>query len=386
MNRLLISLLAIFSAVSASAQFTYQDAGTSDILLPAMRNSINARTEIIIPQVNGYNVYKADLHVHTICSDGRVTPDYRVKEAWRDGLDIMAIADHMEYRRYERRFIDYLQEYFPEAVSVTHNSVDAAEIKVDLNYSVKWAQKYEKEYPVLIIPAAEITRSEGHYNALFSTDNNLIPNSDPLQAIRNAKAQDCLIQHNHPGKRRESVDMSEFEKAVYAEGLIDGIEVMNGNEFYPKIIDRALEYGVFMSSNTDLHATSEPDYEGTKIGRNMTFILAKEKTFEAIREALEAQRTISYSFDRLAGEESLLKDFFCSCVSFSVVSRNEKKGTTTYTVTNTSSIPFIIRIPGGNPKWIDPFTSTMLTASDLRLEVVNMWCGENSHPMVDVKF
>ena len=384
MNRLLISLLAIFSAVSASAQFTYQDAGTSDILLPAMRNSINARTEIIIPQVNGYNVYKADLHVHTICSDGRVTPDYRVKEAWRDGLDIMAIADHMEYRRYERRFIDYLQEYFP--VSVTHNSVDAAEIKVDLNYSVKWAQKYEKEYPVLIIPAAEITRSEGHYNALFSTDNNLIPNSDPLQAIRNAKAQGCLIQHNHPGKRRESVDMSEFEKAVYAEGLIDGIEVMNGNEFYPKIIDRALEYGVFMSSNTDLHATSEPDYEGTKIGRNMTFILAKEKTFEAIREALEAQRTISYSFDRLAGEESLLKDFFCSCVSFSVVSRNEKKGTTTYTVTNTSSIPFIIRIPGGNPKWIDPFTSTMLTASDLRLEVVNMWCGENSHPMVDVKF
>ena len=175
MNRLLISLLAIFSAVSASAQFTYQDAGTSDILLPAMRNSINARTEIIIPQVNGYNVYKADLHVHTICSDGRVTPGYRVKEAWRDGLDIMAIADHMEYRRYERRFIDYLQEYFPEAVSVTHNSVDAAEIKVDLNYSVKWAQKYEKEYPVLIIPAAEITRSEGHYNALFSTDNNLIP-------------------------------------------------------------------------------------------------------------------------------------------------------------------------------------------------------------------
>jgi hypothetical protein len=118
----------------------------------------------------------------------------------------------------------------------------------------------------------------------------------------------------------------------------------------------------------------------------MTFILAKEKTLESIREALEAKRTICYSYDRFAGEESLLKDLFNACVSFSLISKNEKKGTTTYTVTNTSSIPFIIRIPGGNPKWIDPFTSTMLTVSDLRLEVVNMWCGENSHPMVDVKF
>ena len=28
----------------------------------------------------------------------------------RDGLDIMAIADHMEYRRYEKRFIEFLTE------------------------------------------------------------------------------------------------------------------------------------------------------------------------------------------------------------------------------------------------------------------------------------
>lgn len=386
MNRLLISLLAIFSAVSASAQYTYPDAYGTDIQYPAMRNTVNGRKEIVIPQVNGYNVYKADLHVHTICSDGRVTPGYRVKEAWRNGLDIMAIADHLEYRRYERRFIAYLQEYFPEAVKVTHNSVDASEIMVDLNYSLKWAQKYAKEYPVLIIPAAEITRSEGHYNALFSIDNNIIPNSDAIQAIRNAKAQGCLIQHNHPGKRRESVEMSEFEKAVYAEGLVDGIEVMNGNEFYPKVIDRALEYGLFMSSNTDLHATSEADYEGAVIGRNMTFILAKEKTLESIREALEAKRTISYSFDRLAGEESLLKDFFNSCVSYSVVSRNEKKGTTTYTLTNLSSLPFVVSNPGGNPKWVAPFTTVMITTGDLRLEVVNMWCNQNTHPIVEVKF
>ena len=28
------------------------------------------RAEMILPQINGYNIYKADLHVHTFYSDG----------------------------------------------------------------------------------------------------------------------------------------------------------------------------------------------------------------------------------------------------------------------------------------------------------------------------
>ena len=36
------------------------------------------RREIFLPKVNGYNVYKADLHIHSIYSDGHVTPDGRV--------------------------------------------------------------------------------------------------------------------------------------------------------------------------------------------------------------------------------------------------------------------------------------------------------------------
>ena len=49
------------------------------------------RQEITIPQILGYNVYTADLHTHTIYSDGNVTPELRVREAWQDGLDILAI-------------------------------------------------------------------------------------------------------------------------------------------------------------------------------------------------------------------------------------------------------------------------------------------------------
>ena len=55
------------------------------------------RTEIVLPQVKGYNCYKGDFHVHTTYSDGRLNPAARVIEAWLDGLDIVAITDHYEH-------------------------------------------------------------------------------------------------------------------------------------------------------------------------------------------------------------------------------------------------------------------------------------------------
>ena len=39
------------------------------------------RTEIILPQVKGFNCYKGDFHIHTMYSDGNVTPAARVSEA-----------------------------------------------------------------------------------------------------------------------------------------------------------------------------------------------------------------------------------------------------------------------------------------------------------------
>ena len=69
------------------------------------------RTEIILPKVNGLNVYKADLHTHSIYSDAELTPEQRVKEAWFDGLDIFAMTDHVEYRRHEPKMLQFLKGY-----------------------------------------------------------------------------------------------------------------------------------------------------------------------------------------------------------------------------------------------------------------------------------
>ena len=101
MKKILSVALATIAAISASAQMTYPDAVNKDINRHSIRYSRGARTEIVLPQVNGYNIYKADLHTHSAFSDGSVLPEYRVKEAWVDGLDVMAVTEHIEYRSLE---------------------------------------------------------------------------------------------------------------------------------------------------------------------------------------------------------------------------------------------------------------------------------------------
>ena len=382
MKKILFIVIALLSALGAEAQYTHLDSDNKDVLRVTRRVNNGARKEIVIPQVNGYTVYKVDLHNHTLFSDGKVTPEWRVEEAWQDGLDALAITDHIENRPYVIRIPKYLNGVEVKVEKET-------EISVDLNASVKLAQIQAAKLNMLLIPGSEISRpykTVGHLNALFTTDNNAIPAKDPLQALRNAKAQGALVQFNHPGTGRTSLDLTEFEINAYKEGLIDGIEIFNNNGFYPKAIDRALEKGLFMSANTDVHVTTDRAYAGAALPRNMTLILAKEKTLDAMKEALLAHRTIAYSFDQMAGEESLLKALFSACVSTEFI-RTDSKGRRIYNMTNMSSLPFAVTVDDSNPIWIDPFSTVPLKISSDQQEVriVNMWCGEDAHPTIQMK-
>ena len=110
------------------------------------------RTDIILPVVKGYNCYKADLHVHTIFSDGNLSPDERVDEAWQDGLDILAITDHIETRRQERDMLKFLKGFTggeaKKAINanVIRKSATEEGILADLNLPVKLAQNAAKAY------------------------------------------------------------------------------------------------------------------------------------------------------------------------------------------------------------------------------------------------
>ena len=396
MKKLILLLAAVVAAMGAEAQYYYPDATNPDLMRHTERDN-RQRKEFILPQVNGYNVYKADLHTHSIFSDGSVTPEFRVQEAWYSGLDVMAVTEHVEYRPYEGKMINFLKGYVPDGTKAFNNSIigkaaDERGIQTDLNYAIKLAEAAAAGYGITIIPGTEITRAPetiGHYNALFTKDNNTIYAKDPMQSIRNAKAQGAIIMQNHPGWRRTTLDMMEFEDKVYGANLIDGIEIMNSDEFYPRAITRALENKFFMSSNTDIHGSTSEDYVIAGNGhRNMTFIFAQENTLEALREAMEARRTLAYSHGTLAGEESLLVDLFKASVATKVI-QTASNGTKTIQLTNNSSIEYLVRIGNANPFYIKPFTSVRTSVSKsgkLALKVENMWCGEDAHPVVEWQF
>ena len=395
----LLFFAALLMASAASAQTHYQDAGNPE-LLRHHQDKTRQRREIILPEVNGYTVFKADLHTHSIFSDGSVTPEFRVQEAWHDGLDVMAVTEHLEYRPYEQKMINHLGALLPEGTKATNTNIigtgktDKDGIKSDLNYPVRLAEAAAKGYGLTIIPGIEITRTPetiGHFNALFTKDNNTIHDTDPLQAFRNARAQGALVMNNHPGWRRKNLDMSEPERKAYAEKLIDGVEVMNTGEFYPGVIDQAIEQKVFMASNTDVHGSTVEDYQFTGEGlfRNMTFILAKDNSLESLKEALKACRTLAYSFGTIAGEESLLKAFFKASIATKVVYTNPSNGNRTVRLTNTSSIPYTFRIGGGNITTLKAFSSVQTTVAKdgkIVVKVENMWSGKDSHPEVELTF
>lgn len=377
MRRIIAILAGMSLCAGLSAQTHYVDSDNKDMLRPFTVTGAE-RTEIVLPQVNGYNVYKADLHIHTFYSDGQVSPQFRVSEAWRDGLDVIAITDHIEYRVHDAYMAEYLD--------VKRHEDDK---KVDFNVSMRIAQKDAPAYGITVIPGTEITRDAvtvGHYNVLFSTDNNLIYDDDPLVAIRNAKAQGALVMHNHPGWRHTDMVPSAFEQKVYAEGLIDGIEIMNTDEFYPQAIDRALQHGFFMSSNTDVHGATADEYLARGYYRNMTFILAEENTLEALREALEQRRTLAYSYGMIAGEEGLLKDFFNASVICRVLQADED-GTKRVALTNNTSLSYYLRFGDDNPILLAPFTTLRFTTDkdgNLEFVVENMWMSGNGHPQMKI--
>jgi hypothetical protein len=262
---------------------------------------------------------------------------------------------------------------------------------VDFNLANKLEKDAAVSYGITIIPGVEITRTPetiGHYNALFVKDANTIWDEDPEKAIRNAREQGAVIMHNHPGWRRKNLQMQEFEKKVYDADLIDGVEIMNGSEFYPSVVTRAQERGLFMSANTDIHGTTSMDYQGIGHMRNMTFVLAKDQTLPSLKEALLARRTLAYSFGAIAGDEQLVKDFFMACVEFKEVVKNSN-GTTTMRLVNNSSIDYVLRF-GGNPVPLNAFQSRNVTVAkdgSIKFTVENMWIpGEKQHPEIKLKF
>lgn len=387
---LTITLAGVALCFSASAQKSIPHA------VKTCNEITGRRTEIVLPQVKGFNCYKGDFHVHTSYSDGRVNPAGRVVEAWRDGLDIVAITDHFEGRKGEQRFMKVIAPYFAGKEPLKYQSASKAKsVKADFDAIHQEAvdQLANSGYPMLLVKGCEMARgaqTHGHFNALFLQNFNDLYDSDLEVALRNVKAQGGIVIHNHPAWRRDTSDKTEFHEKVYGAGLVDGVEVVNGYTFYPHIVRRCIDEKLTMFGNTDEHGMTSHRFDNVGNYRTMTIVLAKELTEKAIKEAILKHRTIAYSGGSLIGEESWLVEYLNAAVDCRLLRVNKENNEHTYLLTNNTSITLRLR-RGKTIYELEPFKPVLVNfgkdktgveAAQPLFAVENMWTADYQHPKV----
>jgi hypothetical protein len=257
-------------------------------LLLAPFVTADVRHKINIPDILGYKTLKCDFHMHTVFSDGQVWPTVRVDEAWRHGLDAISITDHIEYQPHK------------EDVTASHGR------------SYEIAERRAKERNILFIKGAEITRETppGHFNTLFVKDINLLDTEEFLDAVKAANSQGCFVFWNHPGWKPEAKGWFDIHTTLYENILMHGIEVVNGNSYYPEAHQWALEKNLTMMGNSDIHQPIVGTEITPESHRPMTLVFAKERTIKALREALIAGRTTVWFKNQLIGKPDYLRAIF----------------------------------------------------------------------------
>lgn len=341
----LFSILLLAAPLAAAAQMSNDDVHKYDHC-----NQSQYRTEINIPGFDGYQTLKCDFHIHTVFSDGLVWPSIRVQEAWTEGLDAIAITDHIEYR--PRKNI----------------------VVADHNESFNIAKKEGENLGFIVIKGTEITRGKplGHLNALFISDANAMDVEDPLQAIDIADAQGAYIIWNHPGWPDNKSTFYDVHGELIKAGKIDAYEAYNYTESYPLTFDWYAQYGIAPMANTDIHGTTAIDY-GCDKGwmRPMTLVFATERTEAALREALEAKRTLAFFQGNLVGD----KEYLSKLVGASLKTRTVGDR---LEVTNISDITY--SMTQGDALYIFPAGKTVLIkAPQGELSVRNCFWGNGKH-------
>lgn len=285
----------------------------------------NYRKEIKIPDIPGYKTLKCDFHSHTVFSDGTVWPTFRIEEAWRDGLDALAITDHIEYQPHK----DY--------VPTNHNAA----------YEI--GKSTAKELGLILIHGSEITRDmpPGHLNAIFITDGNALVKETWKEAIQEAVKQGGLVFWNHPGWRGQQPDgvprWYDEHTFLYENKLISGIEVVNSIEYYPEVLEWCLQKDLTILGNSDIHNPINFDYGNNR--RPITLVFANEKSEDGIKDAIINRRTAIFYDGKLFGKEIFLDPLFKSSVQFATTTVNTVgRGTANIKVTNNSDIDFELRL------------------------------------------
>jgi 3',5'-nucleoside bisphosphate phosphatase len=305
------------------------------------------RREVKIPDIPGYKTLKCDFHMHTVFSDGQVWPTVRIEEAWREGLDAIAITDHLEYS--------------------PHNK----DVRPDAGRAYDIAKSAADEKGIVLIRGAEITKKmpPGHFNAIFIKDAKPLDTNESnwRDALKNAHEQGAFITWNHPGWDGQQPDgiprWYPEHNEIYENGWVQGIEIVNEVTYYPLVFKWAQEKKLTITGNSDVHDPTSMFFDSSKgEHRPMTLVFAKEGTADSIKEAMLAHRTAVYYKNSILGDQQYLKPIFEKSVYVSDAEVTIKgKGRAFIRIRNNSQLDFEL-VANGSSEHITVPGNIMLNA------------------------
>ena len=285
---------------------------------------------IEFPDVEGYETLVVDLHMHTVFSDGAVWPSVRVEEALRDGLDVIATTEHLEYQ--------------PHSDDIPHP---------DRNRAFEIMREAADGSDLLVVNGSEITRSmpPGHSNAIFVTDANALLLDDPVAVFREAKRQGAFTFWNHPNWTAQRPDgratLTDLHRRLIQDGLLDGIEVANDQTFSEEALAIALEHDLTILGTSDVHGLVDWAYDVPEGGhRPVTLAFVRSRTEAGLREALEAGRTVAFFRDVLAGRREHVGALVESSLSVRSAVYRGDSSVLEVVLANRSEAPFVLEHAG----------------------------------------
>jgi hypothetical protein len=284
---------------------------------------------------DGSRLLTADLHTHTVFSDGQVWPTVRLEEADRDGLDALALTEHLEHQ--------------PKRADIPHP---------DRNRSFQVAsQSAEADgiEAVMLINGAEISRDmpPGHVNAVFLDDANAVLQDDARDAIEAANEQGAFVFWNHPNWLPQAPDgvakILPFHVELIREGKLHGVEVANGtlDAYSEDALGIALEHNLTILGTSDIHGLIDWTHNGAHGGhRPLTIVLAPERSLDALKRALFAGRTVAWINDDLIGRAEHVEQVVRACLRLEPTGYLPRSSVMQLTVHNQCPLAFTLRNEG----------------------------------------
>jgi hypothetical protein len=360
---------------------------------PGVPESVDEARRIEFPDAAGYRTIVLDPHTHSVFSDGHVWPRIRIGEALRDGLDAIAITEHLEYQ--------------PHLADLPHP---------DRNRAFDEAVVAADGTDLIVIHGSEITREApaGHMNAIFIDDSNALihppalgePAGEPFDArayylqagewpaqaaVEAANAQGAFVFWNHPYWSRDFPDgipvMPEFHAENAVNGLLHGIEIANGDSYSEETFQIALDHNLTLMGVSDVHELIDWDYpphQGSH--RPVTLVFAEERSPAAIRAALFDQRTVVWFKNMLIGRPEQLNPLLAASLSLdgagyegdglllSVALRNHTDAD--FELVNTGDFTFIehtdlVKVPAHSVTRLQVKTGDRVDRIELAFDVLN---------------